>query len=446
MRSIWRVSMTLALFLLLSGCAPQLGYRDAEGECQASDPGTCFPAPVLKITGYKLPEPLPSTPVSYTLSIVEFDDHGVLAKPAQLDRIIELLKREAAQHDLSIVVYVHGWRHNASRGDEDIRNFQNLLGLLDLAEQQSQPKRKVVGIYVAWPGALFAGRGLVTDIVNTPSFWTRKEGANRVAEGTIRELFAKVREVQQERNGDCGSAAKPCNTRLVTIGHSFGALVAYSAVHQELVTSAVRPDEMPVTGLGDLVILINPAFEGVRYASIQRLVEGRKDYPAGQPPVLITFASRGEKANRFFFPLGRYVTLLTGREWPSSRSQLNDLAYTIGFVDRFKTHDLSVVPAGTRAAPEGPTCGDRGQPLPGWTRHYPLPDHGQEAVLAHAQYNPSNPFWLVSTDAALVPNHSTIWGTDFLQVVYDIYSDFVRPETTLCGVRKAGSPGARTAG
>jgi hypothetical protein len=440
------VSFAITTLLLLASCAPQLGYRTAEGECQSSDPEACFPAPVLKISGYKLPAPLPSTPASYTLSIVEFDDHGVLAKPSQLDRTIELLREKAATHDLSVVVYVHGWRHNASRKDRDVTNFQNLLAFLDIAEQQNQPKREVVGIYVAWPGALFAGRGPITDVVNTPSFWTRREGANRVAEGTIRELLAKVRQIQEERNAGCDhTAAKPCNTRLVTIGHSFGALVAYSAIHQELVTSAIRPDEKPVVGFGDLVILINPAFEGVRYTSIQRIVEGRKGYPAGQPPVLVTFASRGDWANRRLFPLGRYVTLLTGREWPSSKDQLNDLAYTIGFVERFKTHDLSVVMASTPAASDGQECGDRGQPLPGWTRHYLLPDRKREAVLAHKKYNPSNPFWLVSTDAGLVPNHSAIWGPDFLEVFYDIYSDFVRPEATLCGVRKAGSPGAGTA-
>lgn len=444
MRSIWRVSFAIAFLLLLASCAPQIGYRAARGECESSDPDTCFPAPILKIADYKLPKPLRSTPASYTLTIVEFDDHGVLAKPAQLDKTIDLLKGKVASHDLSIVIYVHGWRHNASKGDLDVKNFQNLLGLLDLAEQGHRPKREVVGVYVAWPGAVVAGRNLATEIINTATFWTRKEAANRVAEGTIRELFGKIRDIQQERNGECdGSAAKPCSTRLVTIGHSFGALVAYSAVHQDLVNSAVKRDEVPVAGFGDLVILINPAFEGVRYESIQRIVEGPRKYPAGQAPVLITFASRGDKANQALFPLGRYTTLLTGREWPSSADQLDDLAYTIGFVHRFKTHDLSVVPASAPAIPEGEKCGAKGQPAPGWKRRYVLPDHEREAVLAHNRYSSNNPFWVVSTDAVLIPSHSTIWGPDFLQVMYDIYSDFVRPETTLCGMRKAGSPSAK---
>ena len=60
-----------------------------------------------------------------------------------------------------------------------------------------------------------------------------------MATGSIREVFARVRALQATRNQRCGEVrTEPCGHRLVTIGHSFGALVAYAAVHQFLVGSA----------------------------------------------------------------------------------------------------------------------------------------------------------------------------------------------------------------
>src|ERR1700752_3796452 len=45
----------------------------------------------------------------YLLSVVEFDDQGWFRDRRQQDLLLATLEREANQHQLIIVVYVHGW-------------------------------------------------------------------------------------------------------------------------------------------------------------------------------------------------------------------------------------------------------------------------------------------------------------------------------------------------
>src|SRR5262245_48835449 len=62
---------------------------------------------------------LPAEPNAYTLAIVELDDQGRFRKDRQLDAFEALLRQEAARAQrgetggVSILVFVHGWRHNA---------------------------------------------------------------------------------------------------------------------------------------------------------------------------------------------------------------------------------------------------------------------------------------------------------------------------------------------
>src|SRR5439155_603955 len=61
------------------------------------------------------------TPAEYTLdrqgysvSFVEFDDQGWLHTREQLQNIIDrLIKFDTQDHDVVVVVFVHGWKHNA---------------------------------------------------------------------------------------------------------------------------------------------------------------------------------------------------------------------------------------------------------------------------------------------------------------------------------------------
>jgi hypothetical protein len=65
----------------------------------------------------------------YLLGFVEFDDQGWYQDIRQKDQFLATLRQmDASNGDkFIIVVYAHGWKHNASAGDGDVLNFQRLL-------------------------------------------------------------------------------------------------------------------------------------------------------------------------------------------------------------------------------------------------------------------------------------------------------------------------------
>jgi hypothetical protein len=439
--------------LLLASCASQEGYRRLAQVCDRAPGADCGAYSVERAVGERAIVNGREGTFDYLLGFVEFDDHGALVRPEQLEELFRTLDEEGQGRDLAIVVYVHGWKHNASPRDPDVENFRDLLRRLHLAEQAGDRKRKVVGVYAGWPGSSVLGHNPASETLKTlGTFWSRMDAAGRVAAGQIQTLFARLQKLQEDRNARGG------DTRLVTIGHSFGGLVAFSALKPYLVANAARSaGDEPVAGYGDLVVLLNPAFEGVRYDPIQSVVASRQRYAKGQPPILITFSSESDWPNRYAFPFGRYLSVVTQLEWPRDADQAPEVVRAVGFVDRFRTHTLSVPPDGrteerarelslpaererqasqsrARGGFEAEYCDEDGKPREGWERR-----HGDGAVLKHLThagekgYAPDNPFWVVSTDPAILPGHNAIWRPQFLEFLYQLYTDLVRPERDLCG-------------
>ena len=102
---------------------------------------------------------------------------------------------------LSIVVYVHGWKHNAADTDDNLRTFRLLLADAALDEQAKQkefglPAHRVVGVYVAWRGRSVA----LPEPFISFTFWDRKSTAQHVAEGESRVLFSRLRGFYERQN------------------------------------------------------------------------------------------------------------------------------------------------------------------------------------------------------------------------------------------------------
>ena len=180
----------------------------------------------------------------YSLSVIEFDDQGWYHDLAQRDALMRFLE-ETGSEDLLIVVFVHGWKHNAAAGDDNLRSFQALLRDARASEEQRETSRRVLGVYLSWRGRSLSGTWLWTNA----SFWTRKNAAFRVAVGSVREILAKLRAEQRQRNRhtiDHPVERRGQGTRLVLAGHSFGALILFSAVAENLIESIARSQERVV--------------------------------------------------------------------------------------------------------------------------------------------------------------------------------------------------------
>jgi hypothetical protein len=450
-----RVFLHSSLMAALAGCASQGPYRTDADACDA----TALALNDCGRASYIVAKPPSGQGLEYSIGVVEFDDQGVLLSEDQMWLVFDKLKAFAdSGRDLSIIVYVHGWHHNADAADQDFANFNVLLAELAALEATKPTKRHVAGIYAAWPGL-----GITVPGVKYAGFWTRKEAAERVAQGSILELFAQAKGIWNARREKRGAS------RLVIIGHSFGGLIVYEALRNYLVDNAstgpTESDEYEkaiadpvlnrrVTGYGDLVILVNPAVEGVRYQVINRIVNERNHFRKDQKPVLAIFASRNDYPVRYLFPAGRWVSTslqrvrsknaddARGRAGEPRIDESQKVIYGLGYVDEFITHtlDLDSPPDPRFAGAAGldpafvrqreafearqlkdfvaTSTNTHGFLKPGWKRQYT-----DGAVLAHIGKMPTNPFWVVSVDPRLINGHNGIWSStewmDFLRQLYD---------------------------
>ena len=208
----------------------------------------------------------------YILFFVEFDEQGRLYDDNQYGQLFRYLEnRINCGGDMSLVVFVHGWRHNASTEDSNVQLSRDILSFtfdgenagshpnmfriaddekgkrnkaLCVGEAAKPGAREVVGVYVGWRGKSMDGGS--TPLLKTwelPSVFDRKNTAENVAIGSARELFSRLRVFQSRQNvyeNTCkpGAGAFQCKrVRMLIVGHSFGGLLVYNAVSASIMDS-----------------------------------------------------------------------------------------------------------------------------------------------------------------------------------------------------------------
>ncbi|NOS75139.1 MAG: esterase, partial [Methyloglobulus sp.] len=281
------VSFMVLLWLVLSGCAQDEIYRSDISECLVTPSNQCGTSSfqVYNDAGFK-----------YSLATVEIDDQGQLQKRDQLDLMLNKLKSEEAA---LIVVFVHGWHHNAQGAtpeeyeDLNIQNFRNQLAAISGQEKKSASPRKIFGVYVGW-----RGDSIEVDGLNVATFWERKNTAEEVGHLGLTEILLRLEEIRDNKNTD---ASKP-KSRLVVVGHSFGGAAVFSATAQIFADRYIKKHygeghhkdlDNSHEGFGDLVVLINPAFEALRYAPLYDMAQSDCIDNPDQKPKLTILTSEG---------------------------------------------------------------------------------------------------------------------------------------------------------
>ena len=160
-----------------------------------------------------------------------------------------------------------------------------------------------------------AGRSNLQDI----TFWDRKDAAGRVAKGSVRELFARIRAAQIEGNQRAHPSANPCEAhpvRSLIVGHSFGGLIVYSVLSEALIRDVVdmqrvqgtgTPEPAGITREGDLVLLVNPAIEATKFDPLFRAARNIDKWQRYHAPLFVSVTSIDDLATRIAFPLGRQI-------------------------------------------------------------------------------------------------------------------------------------------
>jgi hypothetical protein len=326
---------------------------------------------------------------SFHLAIVEFDDQGRCYNREQLDKVSDAIEamRESAK-DAIVLVFVHGWKHDARSDDDNLSSFRRVLDRTAQHESQcAQPgdAREVFGIFIGWRGLSAYGLG-----AENLTFWDRQDAAHRVASGSVRELFGRLRHYRNARVEHGGTAL------LVISGHSFGGMIVFWALAQALIEAASDAAGGVVSRFADLVLLANPAMEGARYLPIYDLVTSNafKSGAHDQLPVFVCAQAQNDEAVGTWFPMGNAANGL--EEAAIGPLEKRCITHGIGFIDEFRTHTISA-----RAGAD-------------------------PFVLDPPDILEKNPYWMVWAAKEVIDGHGGIWLDPFMCFLAAILFQHVR--------------------
>jgi hypothetical protein len=452
----------------------------------------------------------------FRVHYVEFDDQGWLhpltvesdtleARPRGTTHI-DLAMRDLASslekgRKVRLIIFVHGWKHRAEPSDRDVVRFRELLDQFNATRDtimKGEDNTDIIGIYVGWRGRSWETSNKISNLLLNLTFWTRKAAAIRVAQGEVRELFARVRGLQEHYNADttnkCKATADPPDClRTMVIGHSFGGWITYAALAQSLVEVLSNDRDVPEASrsadtaapikrtrarVADLILLVNPAFEAVRYASVHQAALRLKPLEHYEPPLLITITSRADGATGKAFPAGRYFNSLF--EQKANDTQREAILNTPGHMPYFLSHKLErlqdLTPEEVKRMSDV-RCSESWKELgmeeseDNWGRRYKLKpefehaDRRKAQLLVNAQaeraarkayfattasqdgaprpfcgglvlmrtpnadgqnFSKIMPIWNITTSEHVIPNHSDFMTPPFFNFMKQIYSDHLQ--------------------
>ena len=419
-----RITLVLVAAFAFAGCTPHKPYRTGTEICVSNQPAQDCQERALQ--AYK---DTAHPDAGYLLGFIEFDDQGQVFERQQMDAVLTALQTEAASKNLLMVVFVHGWKHSAAPGDPNIETFRKSLERISelesrISRETGAEERKVVGIYLGWRGGSVTWPG-----VKELTFWDRKNTAHKVGHGGVTEVVSRlelVRKTQDAVEGDQGRSP----TRLVVIGHSFGGAVVYSALSQILTTGFVDTvgpagTLTDVKGFGDLVVLINPAFEATLFTSLSDMSNERPTYFPAQLPVIAVLTSEADDATKRAFPIGRWFSTffekhreekringVTGEEEVIDQKNANITA--VGHFEPYRTHYLRAAGEPGAAVPDPPTVEASVERFFDVSRRWEKDEPGsviefEGSVLERTPNSAGrNPYLVIRVDKQLIPDHNDI--------------------------------------
>jgi hypothetical protein len=317
--------------------------------------------------------PVRSSPSQlFDLRIIQIDDFGSFWDSREAANVLAEVEAQSLLPSSStfVVVFVHGWHHNAKSTDRNMQEFGNWLSRL--SGQLSRPNRRaarqeltgspefrLIGIYVGWRGRSLPGR------LDYFTMWWRKAAAERVGDGDLSEFLERLQRIYLRANAYSRYLQNPGRTPvmgLITVGHSFGGAAVLKAVarplEEQLVMRAPQladtaslprkserpaPEQVVIDAFGDINVLLNPAIEAYQYSRIDSLYR-QLEYPPQQAPQLLVFSAENDVPRKFYFPIAR---ALTRPFRPAFRNDQGALWGTaLGELSAQRTHELRLAGAG----------------------------------------------------------------------------------------------------
>lgn len=317
-------------------------------------------------------------PGQYTLRFIEADDEGWFWNRDQAEDAMNLIRTTLRESDTVVVTFVHGWHHSAECCDDNVEGFKHTLSQL---RTRLPDNFRVIGLYIGWRGRSLPG------FLDYVTFWGRKGAAERVGQNDMKEFMARLQELYVEHRPDARRPGQfptipPVNGSkflgMVTIGHSFGAQVLMKAIGGSLEDQlqllnrhpAYLRDTQPgvpdpaqrfaVSGVGDLIVLLNPALEASQYHRIHMLANGLC-YSSLQTPLILTVSSENDMARHKWFTAGRIAgEFFTGKPRKDNEVQRTVERQAFGVYEGHITHELKPADETVRLVSDE-INGERGQ-------------------------------------------------------------------------------------
>ena len=351
----------------------------------------------------------------YRLRAIEFDEQGLSWNSAQKQAALKIIRVANAP---LVIVFIHGWHHNADARDADLRSFNRLL--FRLKNNTSPVKAPLIGVFIGWRGLSFPKAFDWTGIgwaARHASFYSRKHATGRIAGPNLTATLYEL-----------GTAAHGRGGQVIFVGHSFGGRILEKAVAQALVGQTADPDkEKEVRPPADLTLLLNPAAEALTARELKLALRHWR----GTTPLIVSLTSTGDSATG---PAWRIATTLTStfdngyrkiERGVSERSYVTSTAGHSGIlVDRVvgrtdapqDTLPDDAVAWNLRRASLG--CIKTGN---GWWKITPVKD----PVDPHAPFVLNGPhangYWVVQVPNDIIHGHGGIFDEPAIEFVAGLY-------------------------
>jgi len=171
------------------------------------------------------------------LAFIEFDDLGQAWSTHAADRVTQLDRALTTIHNAVkvdpsalVVVFIHGWQHNAEGPKDEDQNIQAFKRvLLDLHFQYQS--RAVVGVYIGWRGEFYKTEWPVSQGI---SYYNREGAAMRISSaGAITDALLQISDMAHvDKDMKPITSLDQPRPYLLFIGHSFGGLTLEHAITQ----------------------------------------------------------------------------------------------------------------------------------------------------------------------------------------------------------------------
>ncbi|MCC5992360.1 MAG: hypothetical protein JJT99_07525 [Rhodobacteraceae bacterium] len=259
----------------------------------------------------------------FNLAFVELSEDGRYLKEEQLTRLRKSLKENSAAGKRNhVIMFVHGWRHDAALDNANVRTFRTLLNYSSSFVKERDENAVVTGVYVGWRGRSFGEptrRGKLGNALgfvgSVWTFWARKRASERIAAG-LHDLLGRIDDDLKSY-----SAKRPAHPDTFSVfGHSLGGNMIATAVEGPLLQALHdhTPGDEFALPFADLIVLLNPAAEASKMNSLQRKIRHKAGLPDYRPERQDYIGSIEERRFETLFPITqrpRYLSITSTCSW-----------------------------------------------------------------------------------------------------------------------------------